>query len=141
MMVCVTVSAEGLQAAGAGKLPGLLGMEVLEVTNGTCRMRMGAGGEVQAPNGYLHGGAVTALADTACGYGCLASLPAGAAGFTTVELKVNFVGTARDGSIVAEARLAHGGRTTQVWDAVVTEEASGRPIAHFRCTQLVLRSG
>ena len=35
-----------------------------------------------APNGYLHAGTVVALADTACGYGCIASLPDGASGFT-----------------------------------------------------------
>jgi uncharacterized protein (TIGR00369 family) len=65
-------------------------------------------------------------------------LPAGGSGFTTVELKANFLGTAREGAIACEARLGHGGRTTQVWDATVVDERSARTLALFRCTQLVL---
>jgi 1,4-dihydroxy-2-naphthoyl-CoA hydrolase len=91
-----------------------------------------------APNGYLHAAAVIALADTACGYGCILSLPEGGIGFTTIELKTNFLRTAEEGTIACEARLVHGGRTTQLWDATVTAP-DGRPLALFRCTQLVLR--
>ena len=94
--------------------------------------------ELLAPNGYLHAASVIALADTSCGYGCVAALPDGASGFTTIELKSNFLGTARDGAITCRATPVHLGRTTQVWDAVVTVEASGARIALFRCTQMVL---
>jgi uncharacterized protein (TIGR00369 family) len=66
------------------------------------------------------------------------SLPEGAAGFTTAELKANFIGTALAGGITCEARLLHGGRTTQVWDAEVKSEAIGKTIAVFRCTQILL---
>ncbi len=106
-----------------------------------CRIRLQASRRTHAPNGYLHGGAVVALADTACGYGCVASLPEGATGFTTIELKTNFLGTVREGPVVAEATLTHAGRTTQVWDALVIDEERGRTIAAFRCTQLLLRAG
>ena len=91
-----------------------------------------------APNGYLHAAAVIALADTACGYGCILSLPEGGIGFTTIELKTNFLRSAQQGTIACEARLVHAGRTTQLWDATVTTP-DGRPMALFRCTQLVLR--
>ena len=79
-----------------------------------------------------------ALADTACGYGAIAHLPAGASGFTTIELKSNFLGTVRDGALDCTATLAHGGRTTQVWDATVTDAANGKTVALFRCTQIIL---
>jgi uncharacterized protein (TIGR00369 family) len=92
--------------------------------------------ELLAPNGYLHAGAVVALADTSCGYGCFASLPEGGTGFTTIELKTNFLGTAREGVLECEAVRAHAGRTTQVWDATV--RAGANTIALFRCTQLIL---
>jgi 1,4-dihydroxy-2-naphthoyl-CoA hydrolase len=92
--------------------------------------------ELLAPHEFLHAGAVVTLADTAAGYGCLASLPAGAASFTTIELKANFLGTAREGRLLCEAVRVHGGRTTQVWDATVWHD--GKTIALFRCTQLVL---
>ncbi len=94
--------------------------------------------ELLAPNGYLHAATVVALADTACGYGCLAHLPDGAETFTTIELKANFLGTARDGTIACAARPVHRGRTTQVWDATVTRKADAAPIALFRCTQAIL---
>ena len=83
-----------------------------------------------APNGFLHAASVIALADTSCGYGCVAYLPQGANGFTTIELKSNFLGTAREGAIACRAPV-HLGRTTQVWDAVVTVEgarAQDRPL-------------
>lgn len=66
------------------------------------------------------------------------SRPEGAINFTTIELKTNFLGTAREGAVVCEAALVHGGRTTQVWDAIVKEEGSGKTIALFRCTQMLL---
>ena len=94
-----------------------------------------------APNGYLHAGAVIALADSAAGYGCMGNLPVGASGFTTIELKANFLSTLRDGSMVAEASMLHGGRTTQVWDVTVRDEDNSRSLAEFRCTQLILYPG
>ena len=90
-----------------------------------------------APNGYLHAGTVATLADTVCGFGCMASLPEGAEGFTTIELKVNYVATALEGELRCRAELVHGGRTTQVWDAEVTTD-DGRRLAVFRCTQLLI---
>ena len=113
-------------------------MEILTVTREAVESRMAVRREVMAPNGFLHAASVIALADTSCGYGCVASLPEGAKGFTTIELKSNFLGTARDGDIACRATPVHLGRTTQVWDAVVTNEASGARIALFRCTQMVL---
>jgi len=131
-------SLEQLNQMGAGYLPGLLGIEFLEAEEGRIVSRLEVEQRHHAPNGYLHAATVIALADTSSGYGCRLSLPPDATGFTTVELKSNFTGTVRDGGIRCEARLAHAGRSTQVWDATVSSEASGRPIALFRCTQLVL---
>jgi uncharacterized protein (TIGR00369 family) len=91
-----------------------------------------------APNGFLHAGAVVSLADATAGCGCVAHLPEGATGFTTIELKSNHVATARDGSIECTAKAAHFGKTTQVWDAIVTHKESGKTIALFRCTQMLL---
>jgi uncharacterized protein (TIGR00369 family) len=122
---------------GENRLPGLIGIQVDEVEEGHTRMSLPLRDELLAPNGYLHAGTVVALADSACGYGCIASLPAGATGFTTIELKTNFLGTALDGTLLCEASRVHGGRTTQVWDATVTDE-SGKALALFRCTQLLL---
>jgi uncharacterized protein (TIGR00369 family) len=129
---------EQLNSYGAGYLPGHVGVEIVTLQKGLVESRMAVGRHVMAPNGYLHAASVVALADTSCGYGCRASLPEGAAGFTTIELKANFLGTAREGAIACRATPIHLGRTTQVWDAVVSVEGSGARIATFRCTQMVL---
>ncbi|MGV8892369.1 MAG: PaaI family thioesterase [Burkholderiaceae bacterium] len=118
-------------------LPGHLGVEVLSVSNEGVDARMTINQHHLAPNGYLHAASVVLLADTCCGYGCLANLPQGAQSFTTIELKSNHLGTARDGVIHCKASPVHLGKTTQVWDATVTSEA-GKTIALFRCTQMVL---
>lgn len=91
-----------------------------------------------AGTGYLFGPAVVALADTCAAIGCRHNIPDGAS-FTTIELKANFVSSARAGErVVCHCTPAHLGRQTHVWDAEVTNEASGRTIALFRCTQMVL---
>jgi 1,4-dihydroxy-2-naphthoyl-CoA hydrolase len=135
-------AAVNYKSFGDGYLPGLVGVEIVTVSREAVESRLAVRREVMAPNGFLHAASVIALADTSCGYGCIAALPEGAKGFTTVELKANFLGTAREGAIACRATPVHLGRTTQVWDAVVTQEASGsnssRPIALFRCTQMVL---
>ena len=128
---------EAFKELGRGRLPGLIGIEVDEIEEGHVRMHLPLREELLAPNGYLHAGTVVALADSACGYGCIASLPDGASGFTTIELKTNFLGTALSGTLTCESQRIHGGRTTQVWDAAVKDE-SGKTLALFRCTQLLL---
>jgi 1,4-dihydroxy-2-naphthoyl-CoA hydrolase len=126
------------QRFGADCLPGHLGIEILEVGRERVRAALAVRQALLAPNGFLHAGTVVTLADTCAGYGCVAALPDGAAGFTTVELKSNHLGTALDGHIDCTATPVHLGRTTQVWDATVSHRESGKTIALFRCTQMVL---
>jgi 1,4-dihydroxy-2-naphthoyl-CoA hydrolase len=127
-----------LNKRGTGTLPGLIGLEIMEAHEGEISGRLDLRDELMAPNGYLHAATVVALADTSCGYGTFVNLPEGAESFTTIELKSNFVGTKRGGAISCRAELIHGGGTTQVWDAKVFDEESGKPIALFRCTQMIL---
>ena len=129
---------EELNNRGTGTLPGLIGIEILEVDEDRLTSRLELRDELMAPNGYLHAATIVALADTSCGYGCFVNLPDGARGFTTVELKSNFLGTKHEGAIECEARLTHNGRATQVWDATVTDAESGKKLALFRCTQMIL---
>jgi len=124
--------------AGAEYLPGYIDVEITDVREGEVRARLPVTKRLLAPNGFLHAGAVVTLADTCCGYGTVEALQETATGFTTIELKSNFLGTAVDGAVFCVARMAHRGRTTQVWDAEVKEEDSGKTIALFRCTQMIL---
>ena len=121
-----------------GLLPAVLGVEVTEVGAREVKAVINLKPFHMAPNGFLHAATVLGLADTACGYGCTANLPEGAESFTTVELKSNHLGTARQGTITCVATAEHMGRTTQVWDAVVSHEQTGKTIALFRCTQMIL---
>ena len=136
----MTTTIDQLNARGEGYLPGLIGIEFLTMEPGRLTSLLALRPELLAPNGYLHAAVIIALADTACGYGTFTDLPDGADNFTTIELKSNFLGTARTGGIACTATRLHSGRTTQVWDAEVKDETSGKTIALFRCTQLILYS-
>jgi uncharacterized protein (TIGR00369 family) len=133
-----TLTPEIMNGWNKGGLPHLLGIVITECESGRVVGRLPVTGALIAGNGALWAPAVVALADTLCAYGVSTKWPEGATGFTTVELKCNFLGTAREGAVVAEAKLLHGGRQTQVWDATVTNETTGKPIAAFRCTQIIL---
>ncbi len=120
-----------------GRLPELIGFRPIALEQGRLVAELDVRSNLLAPNGFLHAATVIGLADTACGYGCIAHLPANAKNFTTIELKSNFLGTATEGTIQAVATGVHLGRSTQVWDATVTAP-DGKTIALFRCTQMVL---
>lgn len=132
------VTLEQFTRRGDGFLPGLIGVRITAVGESRVEAELDIRAELLAPNGYLHAATVIALADTACGYGCLAHLPIGADNFTTVELKSNFLGTARAGTIDCVALPVHLGNATQIWDAVVSDRGTGKKLALFRCTQMIL---
>ena len=132
------MTAQEFNAFGSRTLPGHLGIVVTHVSAAEVRAQMAVTAATMAPNGYLHAASVVALADTCAGYGCVVNLPDKGTGFTTIELKSNHLGTAVDGNVECVARPVHLGRTTQVWDSIVTHGESGRTLALFRCTQIVL---
>jgi uncharacterized protein (TIGR00369 family) len=130
---------EGFNAWSAGFLPGHLGIEVVSVQPARIVCRVPVSDAVMAPHGLVHGGALVSIADSLCGYGTIASLPDGARGFVTVELKANFLAAASGGVLVCEATPLHQGRTTQLWDATIRDQDAGRTLAVFRCTQMILQ--
>jgi len=137
-MDVVPNSPEYFNALGRDHLPGHLGISILRVAPGEVDAELVIAQQHMAPNNYLHAGTIVSLADTAAGYGCVANLPPKAASFTTIELKSNFIGTARSGTIACFARMLHGGRSTQVWDVTVNSRETGTSIAIFRCTQMII---
>ena len=129
---------EQFNRRGAENLPGLLGIVITHVDKSELRAELQVKKSHLAPNGFLHAGTVVTLADTCAGYACAVNLPEGATGFTTIELKTNHLGTALEGTLECTATPVHRGRTTQVWDAEVRHAQSGRTLALFRCTQMIL---
>lgn len=123
---------------GQEYLPGHMGIEIISILPNELTARMEVQKKICAPNGFLHAASVVALADSTCGYATVNNLPEGASGFTTIELKTNFIGTTLEGDVICVARLIHKGRTTQVWDADVIADKTGKKIALFRCTQMIL---
>ncbi len=132
------LDANHFNSFGSEYLPGHLGIVITHVGASEVRSELSVKKSLMAPNGFLHAGSVVTLADTSAGYGCVANLPQGATGFTTVELKSNHLGTAREGTVECTATAVHLGKTTQVWDAVVKHRETGKTIALFRCTQMLL---
>ncbi|HEX4234412.1 MAG TPA: PaaI family thioesterase [Caldimonas sp.] len=136
-MLRADVTIESLHQRQADCLPGRFGLVVTRIDEGALDAHVALQPWMMAPNGFLHAASVLLLADTAAGYASIAHLPEGAKNFTTIELKSNFIGTVRDGTIRTECRAEHLGRTTHIWSCVVFA-ADGRRLALFRCTQLVL---
>ncbi len=119
-------------------VPGMLGCRFTEVTNDLVVGRINVTKQLIAGTGYLFAPAVVALADTLCALGTPRNAPDGTT-FTTIELKTNFLGSAREGETVeGRATPVHVGRTTQVWDCVVSNLDTGSTIALFRNTQMIL---
>jgi uncharacterized protein (TIGR00369 family) len=131
------ITAEVLERRQADCLPGRFQLKVTRIEDRRLDAELAIEPWMLAPNGFLHAATVLLLADTAAGYACMAHLPAGAKNFTTLELKSNFLGTTREGTIRTECRAEHLGRTTQVWSATVFGPGD-RTLALFRCTQMVL---
>jgi len=131
------ITAEYYHARQQGTLPDRFGLVVTEIAEGRFAGELEVQPWMWAPNGYLHAATVIALADTCAGYATVAHLPEGAKGFTTVELKSNFLGTAKEGRLRAECLADHLGRTTHVWSATVFGPP-GKRLALFRCTQMIL---
>jgi 1,4-dihydroxy-2-naphthoyl-CoA hydrolase len=120
--------------------PGLCGVEILVCEPDLVTGRLPVTHALVAGTGFLWAPVIITLADWLCAAGTGASIPPDAS-FTTIELKTNFLGTVREGGAVAgRAVPVHRGRTTQVWEVEVTDEASGKTIALFRCTQMVLQA-
>lgn len=131
-------TASEFNARGEGKFPGHLGIEVTLSSRELMEGQFSVAEHHMAPNGFLHAGSVVTLADTLCGYGTVNNLPDTASGFTTVELKSNFFATALEGDVVGRATPVHVGRTSQVWDCEIVSRQTGKRMALFRCTQMVL---
>ena len=117
---------------------GELGVEIVSAAPGAVVGQIQVRPEFLAPNGFIHAAVLVSFADSLCGSGTVEALPPGATGHITIELKANLLGTVRKGIVECRATLVHGGRTTQVWDATVITLETGKTLALFRCTQLVL---
>ena len=132
------ITPDYMNSRAVGSFIAMMGVTFDRIETGVITAHMDIRPDHLAPNGFLHAAAVIALADSSCGGATIAHMPKGAENFTTIELKSNHLGTATSGTLDCLATAAHSGRTTQVWDAVVTSRETAKTIALFRCTQMIL---
>jgi uncharacterized protein (TIGR00369 family) len=99
-----------------------LGAELASVQHGEVRIRLRASPHISQQHGFVHAGAIAAIADSACGYACLTQMPVGAA-VLSVEFKINLMAPAVGESFLAVARTLRVGKTIAVATAEVLAES------------------
>ena len=116
----------------------VLGAEVVEASPAVVRVRLAWDHTRCTAGGVLHGGVLMDLADAAGGLSAFLNLPEGSTGTTTLESKTNLFRAVRAGTVTAESRVLHAGRSTIVVDTVV-QDGDGALVARTTQTQMVLR--
>lgn len=130
--------AAALNEIGKDGLPAHLGIDVVTADREHIALAMPVRQDVLSPLGFLHSGVIVTMADTACAYGTINNLPQGANGYTTIEMKSNFLYSVFEGMVACVATPVNITPTTQIWDAIVTSMQEERNLAVFRCTQMIL---
>ena len=114
----------------------LIGMEVVEVRAGYARFRLPFREELTQPFGVMHGGAFAAVADSAVAI-ALWGLVGADKVFTTIEMKINFIGPVASGEVIAEGNIVHCGRRTAIGD-VTLKDQDGRLVGKCLATYMIL---
>ena len=130
------ITAAEIQRMLAPLLPGLLGIELAELTPEKAVASLLVRPDLCTAGGVCHGGTLMAFADTVGAVGTVASLPAGAR-TTTIESKTNFFRAVRQGRVSAVSTPLHVGRTTIVVQTDI-RDANGKAVALVTQTQIVL---
>ena len=136
-MATILELARRMQRGGAPPIGRLLGFVLKAVEPGRAVFEMEADERHHNPMGTLHGGVYCDLADAAMGYAYAATLADGET-FTTVELKINFLGAVRKGKLTAEARVVRAGSALGYVECDVSDQ-DGRLVARAASTCMKLR--
>ena len=115
-----------------------LEIEFIDVTDNTLVARMPVTPRVHQPDGVLHGGASVALAESVGSAGAFIFLDSEDISIRGIEIAANHVKSIKDGFVYAKASILHKGRTTQLWQIRITNEAD-ELISLVKLTTLTLR--
>ena len=129
---------ENLEKLMAVCLPGHLGIVITQADKSEFKAELKINTTHLAPNGFLHAGTIVTLADTCAGYGCVANLPIGAAGFTTIELKINYFRPVWETTLKAEGKVVRRGGTVGYIECEITDDQN-RFVAKASSTCIILR--
>ena len=114
----------------------LYGLEVIESSDELVRARVPVRDEIKQPMGLVHGGIYASIAESITSTAtAMAVWPEGKAA-QGMSNQTSFLRPIVQGTIHAEARRRHRGRTTWVWEVDVTDD-DGRPCALVRITVAV----
>jgi uncharacterized protein (TIGR00369 family) len=102
-----------------------LGATLGDVASGAVEIALRPDPAVSQQHGFVHAGAVSAIADSAAGYAALTLMPPGA-GVLTAEFKINLLAPAAGERILARGRVVKSGRTLTLAQAEVFAESGGR---------------
>ncbi len=102
-----------------------LGAELGTIVPGSVEITMRPTAAMTQQHGFVHAGAVSAIADTAAGYAALTLMPPNT-GVLTTEFKINLVSPAIGDRIVAKARVVKPGRTLTLVQSDVFAETGGQ---------------
>lgn len=120
-------------------LMGTLGAALVSVAPGRVEIALAPGPAISQQHGFVHAGAVSAIADTAAGYAALSLMPA-ERGVLTTEFKINLLAPAVGERILARGTVVKAGRTLTLAQAEVFAEAEGRQrlIAFLTATMMAV---
>lgn len=117
-----------------------IGARLTRVTPGEIEIELPFRADLGQQHGFIHGGIVTAIVDTACGYAALSLMEPDAA-VLTVEFKLNFVAPARGERLVARGRVSKPGRilTVCLGEVVALTGGEEKPVATMLATMMAVR--
>lgn len=116
-----------------------LGASILDIAPGAVAIALTPAPAIAQQHGFVHAGAVAAIADSAAGYAALSLMPPGA-GVLTTEFKINLLAPAAGDRIIARGRVIKAGRTLTLAQTDVFAEATGkeRLIAYLTATLMTI---
>lgn len=120
-----------------GTLMETLSIEYIDVGENFLIARMPVNAKVYQPDGVLHGGATVALAESVGSAASYIFLDGNEFYVRGIEIAANHVKSIREGYVYARATIIHKGRTTQLWEIKVTNEA-GELISNCKLTTIAL---
>jgi uncharacterized protein (TIGR00369 family) len=115
-----------------------LGAHITHLAPGQCDVELVYRKELTQQHGFIHGGALASIADSAAGYAAFSLMPAGSS-VLTVEYKLNILRPGEGEAVIARARVVKPGRTLTIVQADVFALRAGREHIVVTSLQTLMR--
>ena len=118
-------------------IPFNMGITFTAATSKSIQATMSVSNKTSQPNGFLHGGASLALAETLAGAGSYMLIDREKFNAFGMQISGNHVSTVTEGVLTANAELIHQGKTTHIWDVKITAD-NDKLISTVRVTNMIV---